>query len=317
LCSDFFKLFFHVLVTPYSVLAKIQTMLEKLKLLDPLTNQEYHAHDAVSKSRLDVIDRSPAHYHYQYISGEYERTSSKTFDIGSAAHKLILEPHEFAKEFVAVPKTAPKRPSVTQLNAAKPAPATKTAIAWWAEFGAKNAGKTQISAEDMAEITAIYDSVYRHKAANWLLKEGIAESSIFFTEPETNIQCKARPDFFNSDSFIVDVKTTVNASPNAFGWSALKYRYHVQAAFYMDAFYHAFGEYPAGFVFIAIEKEPPYAVATYMTTPDMLERGGAAYMRNLQTLRRCLDTGEWPAYGELVTDLRFPNQKLQNNEDNF
>ena len=109
----------------------------------------------------------------------------------------------------------------------------------------------------------------------------------------------------------------MNASPSAFGWSALKYRYHVQASFYMDAFYHKFGEYPAGFVFIAIEKEPPYAVAAYMTTPDMLERGGAAYMRNLQTLRRCLDTGEWPAYGELVTDMRFPNQKNNNNEDNF
>ncbi len=297
--------------------SKPTTMLDQLTQLDPLTNEEYHAHNAVSKSRLDVIDRSPAHYYYQYLSGKYERSSTKTFDIGGAAHKLILEPHEFAKEFVAVPKTAPKRPSVTQLNAAKPSPSTVAAIQWWEQFNTTHAGKTQISANDMAEITAIYDSVYRHKAANWLLKEGIAEASIFFTEPETGIECKARPDFFNSDSFIVDVKTTVNASPSAFGWSALKYRYQVQAAFYMDAFYHKFGEYPAGFVFIAIEKEPPYAVAAYMTTPDMLERGGAAYMRNLQTLRRCLENNEWPAYGELVTDMRFPNQKNNNNEDNF
>jgi exodeoxyribonuclease VIII len=292
-------------------------MLDQLKQLKRLTNDEYHAHDAVSKSRLDVIDRSPAHYHYQYTSGQYERTSTRTFDIGSAVHKLILEQAEFATEFAVVPKNAPKRPTSAQLTAAKPAPATTAAISWWAEFDAKHAGKTQISANDMAEITAIYDSVYKHKAANWLLKEGVAESSIFFTEPETGIQCKARPDFFNSDSFIVDVKTTVNASPSAFSWSALKYRYHVQAAFYMDAFYHKFGEYPAGFVFIAIEKEPPYAVATYMTTPEMLERGGQTYMRNLQTLKRCLENNDWPAYGELVTDLRFPNQKNNNDEANF
>jgi len=292
-------------------------MLNQLIQLDHLTNEEYHASPQVSKSRLDVIDRSPAHYHYQYLSGEYERMSTRTFDIGSAVHKLILEQAEFATEFVVVPKGAPKRPTSAQLTAAKPAPATTAAIAWWAEFDAKHAGKTQISADDMAEITAIYDSVYKHKAANWLLKEGIAEASIFFTDPETGIDCKARPDFFNAENFIVDVKTTVNASPSAFGWSALKYRYHVQAAFYMDAFYHAFGDYPAGFVFVAIEKEPPYAVATYLATPDMLERGGSTYMRNLQTLRRCQETGEWPAYGELITDLRFPNQKNNNDEANF
>ena len=58
-----------------------------------MTSVEYHAHKAVSKSDLDLINRSPLHY-YNAKQKPNEQTEAMLF--GSVVHKMILEPDTFA-----------------------------------------------------------------------------------------------------------------------------------------------------------------------------------------------------------------------------
>lgn len=289
-------------------------ILDKLKQLPRITNAEYHGGEGVSKSQLDIIHQSPAHYHYRYLSGQYKPTTTPTLEFGSMVHSYVLEFDKFFSEYTRVPDNAPRRPTKAQLEAKKPSDKTLEAIAWWEQFDAENKGRKIVDNDDLAALYAIRQSILSNKTARKLLADGIAESSVYFTEPETGIDCRVRPDWYSSRDFIVDLKTTASAAPRAFGYSAAKYRYHVQAAMYMDAMYHSFGVYPAGFVFIAVEKEPPYVTACYLATPSMLDAGGNAYLADLRRLQECQQSGEWPAFGDGLMDLRFPNYK--NNDDN-
>ena len=50
-------------------------------ITETLSNAEYHAHPAISKSGLDLMSRSPAHYRYRAAS-----KPSRTMEIGTAIH---------------------------------------------------------------------------------------------------------------------------------------------------------------------------------------------------------------------------------------
>jgi hypothetical protein len=54
------------------------------------------------------------------------------------------------------------------------------------------------------------------------------------------------------------------------------------------------GQTVEGFVFIAVEKTPPYAVAVYVIEDEDIARGREKYMENLKVWRECKQKNEWP-----------------------
>ena len=70
-----------------------------------ITNDEYHAANGISRSRLMLLDKSPYHYWYEVLSGEAEvRESTPAMLIGSLFHTLLLEPEKFDREYALMPK---------------------------------------------------------------------------------------------------------------------------------------------------------------------------------------------------------------------
>lgn len=154
----------------------------------------------------------------------------------------------------------------------------------------------------------VRDAIFRHAPAAELLRIGIAEQTIFFDDDETGVACKCRPDWLATDArFVVDLKTSRDASPAGFGRSAWSYRYDVQAAFYYDGLTAATGELYDGFAFIASEKERPFAVKVYYMDDDDFRVGRRRYSANLETYAECLRTGIWPAYGDRVGRIQLPS----------
>lgn len=63
-----------------------------------ISNADYHGGAGVSKSGLDLVRRSPMHYKsVRDSANDNEPTPAQA--IGTAAHSIILEPKEFAKEY--------------------------------------------------------------------------------------------------------------------------------------------------------------------------------------------------------------------------
>jgi len=254
-----------------------------------LSNAAYRALDAVSKSDLDLIARSPAHWKYAIPE------ETPAMRIGSAVHCVVLEPESFAARYVSAPDIDRR---------------TKAGKEAFAEFETEHAGKIVLSVEDSVLCQRIAESVRAHPRAAALLSAGQPEVSAFWNDPEFNVRCRARYDWLTPDGLALDLKTTQDASASAFAKSCAAFRYHVQSAWYQDGYLQATGELPLGFVFIAVEKAPPCAVALYELDGDAVDYGRALARRDLARYVTARELDVWPAYPETVQPLSLPRWAL-------
>jgi len=250
--------------------------------------EAYHQHEAISRSSLMSLKRSPFHYWYEHLSGEYKK-SEPTPDLilGNAVHSYLLEQDSFWSRYIVCNKVDRRTKAGKQ------------------EFEANlmEAGnKILLDNYQMHAIEAMAKSVYANHTAHELLKGAKYEQSIFWRDTLTEVQCKARPDIWQPN-FIADIKTCADAGFDAFQGSLFKWGYHIQAAMIQEGIKHATGEYIKDFVFIAIEKIPPYAVACYQLDEFALQGGVDEFYHLLAKLRVCRENNEWPAYKNDIISL--------------
>lgn len=263
-------------------------MTQQREIVYGLSHADYHSHPAVSKSGLDRLDKSPAHFR-AYLDGEDKDTEAKRF--GRLCHLAILEPERFPVETAVAPDVNRR---------------TKAGREEWDEFCRLNAGLEIVTAEDLETLRHIQESVLSHPTAGALLSyQGHAEVSAFWTDHETGVACRCRPDKVFGGGVIVDLKSARDASPKGFARAVAEHRYHVQEAFYLDGFTEAGGSADT-FLFIAFEKEAPFAVCVHQLQPDDLALGRMLYRQNLETLARCRRDNHWPAYADDIVQITLP-----------
>lgn len=190
-----------------------------------------------------------------------------------------------------------------------------------ARWDAENEGMTVLSVETYEQLLGMAHSIASHPAANALLTgEGVAEASVYWTDEATGELCRCRPDYWRRDGVLVDLKSTIDASPEGFAKSIANYRYHVQAPWYLEGAQaahdagHGLEGYarPRAFAFVAVEKSHPFAVGVYVLDPDSLEIGAKLMRENLDTLAECKRTGVWPGYGDTLQQIGVPQYYLRN-----
>jgi hypothetical protein len=261
-----------------------------------MDNADYHAHPAISKSHLDLIARSPLHYWARYIDPKRVIPEpTPAMRLGSALHTHVLELHKWDREYVIAPDGIDRR--------------TKAGKEAWAAFEAESAGKTVLSRDEADHVMHMGRAIHGHPAAAMLLNlPGEAETTHMWTEAGTGLGCKCRPDWLTKDgSIVVDLKTTEDASPAGFRKSIGQWRYGVQAAWYLHSLEQATGIRPAQFIFIAVEKKSPYAVACYAADEEMIQLGMETAMRDLQRIAECRTAERWPGYSDQIEMISLPN----------
>lgn len=262
---------------------------------------QYHAKDAVSASLLKQIQRSPAHA-MAYLQQQQEPTPAMLF--GTAFHTCVLESERFASEYVVLPDDAPKKPTKLQLNAKKPSKETIENIKWWDEFNLRHQNATIITDEDYLTITAMSCAIGDHPAASKLVRgDGQTEVSMFWDDDETGLACKCRPDIWlmrGAGSVIVDLKTTEDASPEGFSRSIQTYGYGIQAAHYLA------GSGADAFIFVAVEKKAPFAVAVYELDPLSLDICEKQRRSLLEYWANCRKAEMYPAYSDECQMISLP-----------
>lgn len=255
----------------------------------PLKINDYHKHPAVSKSHLDFVAKSPLHYWARYLDpNRVIPPPTPAMLLGTAVHSSVLEPDDYAKSFVIAPADINRR-----TNAGKEE---------WAAFEAAAKDKVVLTGEQAELVAHMTAAVRSHPAAKAVLGlPGLAERSYAWMDTATDERCKCRPDWHSADKrIVVDLKTTDDASPEAFARSIQKWRYHVQASWYLR------GVGGEQFLFLAVEKSPPFCVAVYAATPAMISAGDRVADRDLTLLAECRAKNSWPGYAEEIVTLDLP-----------
>lgn len=267
----------------------------ELGLFSNINDYDYHRSPGISKHGLDLINRSPAHYK------EFTLDDSPALTFGAAFHCLVLEPDEFDKRFAVNP--------FDDMRTAK-------AKVWKTDQTEKN--MRIISTDDYEHMIKMQKALLQHSAVNEILnlKQGKAEHSAYWIDNNFELWrnpdgptfklCRCRPDFINTSmNLVVDLKTAICSGYNAFARDVVRYRYHVQAAFYLDGL-QACNVKANNFLFIVIEKKPPYAIGVYQLYDCDIFLGRQLYQRDLVTYSHCKDMEQWPGYSEHIRMLELP-----------
>jgi exodeoxyribonuclease VIII len=149
----------------------------------------------------------------------------------------------------------------------------------------------------------MHQSILSHPEASRALAQGESEMCMFANDL-TGLSLKCRSDWISGNT-VTDLKSTLDASKDAFAKTILFYGYDVQAAFNLDMS-KWLGIPKDYFLFIAVEKEPPYAVAMYELDQESIEIGRNKYRRWISLVDHCIKTNEWPGYDPDITRISLP-----------
>lgn len=236
-----------------------------------LDEQTYHAHPtSLSVSGAKTLLKAPALYRWQ----QDHPVHKDVFDIGSAAHKLVLGVGD------------PIRVVEADSWRTKDAKAEKDA--------AYAAGEIPLLAADHERVKAMADTLSTHQLATRLLSEGQPEVSAFCEDPETGVIRRGRFDWLGP-RIITDYKSAASSEPGAFLRAAVNFGYHMQAAWYSDLAADL-GHPAEAFAFVVQEKEAPYLVTVIELPAELVDLGRARNRVALQRFRDCTETNRWPGY---------------------
>ncbi len=249
-----------------------------------LPDEQYFSLPAVGSHDLMRVLRSPRH-------AQVKVEDSPALVMGRLVHSAVLNPTTTWLIDVAVYPDVDRR--------------TKDGKEAWAAFQLEHKGKTWVTNDDMNTILAVQDAIRSHSTASKVLAEGIPEMAGIFDSD--GITYRIKPDWRRQDGILVDLKTCQDASPKAFSRSIANFNYHMQAAYYLDVanLIDGRGSYDT-WIWIAVEKEPPYGVAVYHADRNMIERGRDLCKRALEVWTKCSETKTWPGYPDTVQNISLP-----------
>jgi hypothetical protein len=257
----------------------------------------YHADTLTDRPSLSasiahvLVSRSPKHAWTAHpkLNPDYAPTDDAKFDVGTLVHSLLLDQ---SREVAVIP-----------------ADDWRTKAAKEARDEARAAGLVPLLERQWTEVEAMVLAVReqfgQHTAQPPLLADGKPERTLVWDED--GVACRARLDWLRDDlTAIEDLKTTTrSADPDSFSRSLYGLGYDLKAAFYIRAVQAVAGVTPL-FRWIVAETTAPYAVSVVSPAPALLEIANAKVDYALALWRKCVQTGEWPAYRQDVAYAEPP-----------
>lgn len=262
-------------------------------LYPEMSIEQYHG-DRMSLSssgaRKLLPPSCPALFRYEQ---DHPQPSKKTFDIGNAAHKVVLG----------------EGPDLVVIEADRwDTKAAKAAVA-----DVRADGGVPLKRGEYEQVHAMAAAIRRHPVASALFnpESGRPEVSVFWTDGPTGITRRARFDWLPEPRagrlIIPDYKTCRSAEPSALARAVDEYGYHQQADWYRaGARAVDLGGEDTAFVFVCQEKTAPYLITVFEPDAKSLRIGAAKNRRAIETYAHCTESGYWPGYSDDIEHLSLP-----------
>jgi exodeoxyribonuclease VIII len=268
---------------------------------------DYYKIKALSHSMLSCLAQNPMECKMRYVDDPptLPKKDSAAFAMGHAVHCLALEPDEFGERFAVAPKID------RRTTAGKVA---------WAEYLADCEGKTILDEQDYADAMACVQALNNHPEFAAIMAQP-RRVEVPFEFELFGHPFKAKPDaIIDSMRLILDIKTTDDASPHRWQWSAVDYGYHRQAFIYQGALRQDTGK-GYRFVFAVVEKPKPSTrgipptVALYELDDATIEMGCDDTHRLVRDYENRTANGWWQQYySSGIVPLRLPKRRVYEGE---
>lgn len=254
-----------------------------------MPHDEYLKVEALSNSGLKKLMKTPAHFKAPQKPPTSQQQA--VWDWGTAFHVEVLEPDKYNNRVIVTSK--------------------KTITAGEKKEAAEE-GKVIIKEPAHIDIQGAVQAARDHPDSGPLLKAGgVTEMSFFWEDPEYGFLCKGRADKITDSRITMDLKSTGDAEDESRGFGSfwknfISLRYRFQAYWYLNGLTIASGVPHDRFVFIAVEKEPPYGLNVFEADKEVLLWA----MEEIDPLKRlyseCLASNLWPCYPTGIKTIGLP-----------
>lgn len=283
-----------------------------------ISAERYHA-DPCERPSLSnsigklLLEKSPAHAWTAspLLNPNWEPTDSPTFDVGRAAHAVILG------------KGLGYKVCPEAYLASNSAMTTKAAKEWVQDIRAE--GFTPLKQEQADAIDAMAVVMRKALIDLRIVLDPEHSEKVAIAEIE-GVMCRAMVDNVPTAEIpglglvMLDLKTTETATHPACQRSMMNYGYDFQDEHYSQTWKAATGE-ARRMLFLFQEKKAPFEVNAIMPMKNAGHSGdwGAVASRKVHEARRkwkhCVDRDDWPGYPRLISEVGAPPYYAAGYED--
>lgn len=235
--------------------------------------EAYHENRThISSTQIKIAKRSLKEFEW-YLQGKIKQEDKPHFSFGNAFELALLNAVEFSEKVAIVPDGEWCR-EVLQANDKIVSPrATKDYKAKRDEWLLGREGMYHIADsgdQSYETIKCMLESCYADKIIQGLIRNTEYQLSLFWTDEETGLGLKTRPDICKrKKNVVVNVKTTEDGSPAAFSKELAKYDYPLQACIEITGCLRTgLMEQVDNYFWLVCEKNPPYNATIYEFSPE-------------------------------------------------
>ena len=258
---------------------------------------QYRQIKAANVTYLKLFNRSPLHV-WTAFNDEDAEIVKPTYAMrqGTAFHWAVLEPHRLDEDVAIDPGWSKNSKKYKE----------------WAKLAE---GKLIISAIDARNVRRMAENVYRKKSAMQYIKNGYAEITLLWFEPEFGMWCKGRIDWVTAEGdVLIDLKKTQIATQWAFTASIRRYEYYKQAAHYCRGYRMITGQRPKKWIWIVSEIDRPNECNTFAADMAAVDSAEVDVENWYWRYAECERTGEWVGYADEVIELGYDYDAAVNDD---
>lgn len=250
-----------------------------MKLIEGLSNQEYHSSAALSSSQLKLALNDPRLFKRAYIDKVTDVSlTSEAVKLGTLFHTMVLEPHE-QQPIVYPEQRMDKR---------------TTKYKEWLKEHEDEDPDLLISGDQNGRLQLMFDSLqdYDLPKHGIHLANNINEASLFFTHEDLSL--RVRPDSLDKDAaHIIDLKTTSQpVDQHTFFYQIHKLGYDLSAGMYSFAL-QKYLKKKVRFSWVVVQNKEPYSTVVYHAGLDILNIGIKKFKDSIAKYKLCKDLNEF------------------------
>ena len=273
--------------------------------------EDYHADKTWnSATGLKHARRSMAEYRL-FLDGYWDDNTASHFDYGNSVELFLIDPKGFLEK-VAI---APTHKWVEDALAENPKLVNPKASAVYKKLAAQfyEANSEKYIIDEIGEKES-YQSLqvqaarcFADKYIQQMFVDIDYQSSCYWIDKETGLQMKCRPDIVKKDrtggnhNTVINMKTMLDASPNAFAMKVVEYDWPLQACVEIEGVLQSgLLDQVDHYFWLALEKDAPFNVQLYEFNASDLEVLRDEYHYLLNNIKKCKDADVWPGYGAIA-----------------
>ena len=265
---------------------------------EAISEDDYHAHPALGSGTIRRLQKGSAHH---FLRKQWECVFGADFDtkalwFGRNFHAAVLTPELFWPKVVVIKRfetyvCKEARDHVKQLK--KDNPPDSIFLRFEEEYLLLKMRQAILDHEIISEI---------------LNQPGRCEVAGFFKDQETGVECKIKPDKISpSRKWIIDLKTMREINGRAVLSTAIESGWHVQAAHYLEGANAIDGaDSYTKFMFLCVQKSPPFTVACYVCSDELIEAGKNLRKKALLNFKNSFECGRYSDENSGVFNLEKP-----------